>query len=273
MSDNLEKQMHNASPKAQVTIFYFTSTGNSLWIARTLANELGDAEVVSMVNWMKKPQAINSKTIGLVFPVHIWGVPKRVMDFLAQLKTMSPQYIFAVANNAGQVANTLVQLQKSLSSEGLILSSGWSIVMPSNYIPWGSPGNIEEQNKRFAVAHTKIKAISQEIKQYSANNVIEKGPLWQRIIFTWIYNLSIPRIPKWDKYFWVDERCNKCGLCVKVCPNQNIALNDGKLIWNNHCEHCLACIQWCPKEAIQYNKRTPSYSRYHHPKVSIKDMF
>lgn len=259
----------NQTTKA--TIFYFSGTGNSLWAARAIARELGNTELISMVDWDINQHAIDSPVIGLVFPVHMWGVPHRVLAFLDQLQAMSPAYIFAVANNAGQVSNTLVQLQKVMQSKGLALSSGWSIIMPSNYIPWGGPGSLEEQNDLFSAARLKTstiaKAISHRIKM-----PVEKGPLWQRIVFTWLYKFSFPHVAEMDGKFWVDDRCNQCGLCIELCPSKNISMQDEKLVWQNHCEQCLACIQWCPKESLQYGKKTPAYPRYHHPEVKIKDL-
>jgi ferredoxin len=271
-NDNKEMQSSPADNQAtDTTIFYYTGTGNSLWIARALARELGNAQVVSIVSWEDRPSKVESPMIGLVFPVHIWGVPKRILDFLDQLQSMSPQYIFAIANNAGQVSNTLVQLQKAMTSQGLTLSNGWSVVMPTNYIPWGGPGAPEKQSKRFTAARTKIAAIAPDINNRVIKPV-EKGPLWQRLLFTWIYNLSFPHVHELDKNFWVDERCNQCGLCIKVCPSQNILMKNDKLTWQNHCEQCLACIQWCPEEALQYGKKTPAYQRYHHPEIKFKDL-
>ncbi|NLE27728.1 MAG: 4Fe-4S binding protein [Clostridiaceae bacterium] len=254
-----------------VTIFYYTGTGNSLWIARALARELGSARLVSIVSWEEQPTPIDSPVIGLVFPVHIWVVPRRIMNFLDHLQAMSPEHIFAIANNGGQVSNTLLQLQKAMLSKGLTLSSGWSVVLPSNYIPWGGPGSLQEQNQRFDAARLKISDIADEINNRAVKPV-ERGPLWQRILFTWIYNLSFSHVPEMDKSFWVDERCNKCGLCVKVCPTHNIVMQDDKLTWQNKCEQCLACIQWCPEEALQYGKKTPAYPRYHHPEIKYKDL-
>lgn len=101
---------------------------------------------------------------------------------------------------------------------------------------------------------------------------MEKGPLWQRIVFTAIYKLTYTMIPKMDKDFWVDEKCNGCGICTKTCPVDNIVMTTDKPTWLHHCEQCLACIQWCPKEAIQYGKKTPKYERYHHPEVTLKDI-
>jgi len=255
----------------ETTICYLTGTGNSLWVARTLAQELGDAKLASIADWRQGNKEIDLKVIGLVFPVHIWGVPYRIIQFVEELKALQPNYIFAIAVNAGQVANTLVQLKKVLKKNGLNLSAGFEITMPSNYIPWGGPGPKEKQNHRFEAAKKKISGIAAAIKGRDKAPV-EKGPLWQRILFTLIYKISLPQIPKMDRKFWVDEKCNQCSICSKVCPSENITLQGGKPTWNHHCEQCFACLQWCPKEAIQYGKKTPQYERYHHPEVELKDV-
>ncbi len=260
----------SADLTVRTTIFYYSGTGNSLWTARLLARELGNTDLVSMVGFDKLRHTIDAQAIGLVFPVHIWGVPKRVLEFLDHVQAISPEYIFAVAVNAGQVSNTLVQLSRVMKSRGLHLAGGWSVVLPSNYIPWGGPGSIPEQKERFAAARDKIADIALKIGS-RIEMPVEKGPLWQRIVFTWMYNLSFSHIPAMDKNFWIDERCNQCGLCVQLCPARNITLHDEKLTWLNHCEQCLACIQWCPQEALQYGKKTPSYERYHHPEVKARD--
>lgn len=272
MQDNNTPEISvNGPSKAKTVIFYYTGTGNSLWIARTLAQEFGNTELISMTDRDINPDKIDAQVIGLVFPVHIWGVPGRVLSFLDQLRKMSPQYIFAVANNAGQVANTLVQLHKVMDSKGMILSSGWSVVLPSNYIPWGGPGSVKKQNKLFAAARIKVSAIAREVLN-RVEQPVEKGPLWERLLFTWIYNYSFPYVPRMDEKFRVDERCNNCGLCIELCPVNNIVMQDNRLIWQNQCEQCLACIQWCPQEALQYGKRTVKFARYHHPEVKMKDL-
>jgi ferredoxin len=252
-------------------IYYLTGTGNSLWVARTLARELGEVELASIADWRQGKRTIDSKVIGLVFPVHIWGVPRLILDFVKELKALQPDYVFAVAVNAGQVANTLGQLKKVLKKSGLNLSSGFEIKMPSNYIPWGGPGPKEKQKQRFASARKKISGIAAAIKAKNKGPV-EKGPLWQRILFTLFYKMSFPHIPKMDRKFWVDEKCNQCSICSKVCPVENITLQEGKPTWNQRCEQCFACLQWCPQEAIQYGKKTPQYERYHHPEVKLNDV-
>jgi MinD superfamily P-loop ATPase len=84
--------------------------------------------------------------------------------------------------------------------------------------------------------------------------------------------MSLRHVSKLDKNFWVDDKCNHCGICSKVCPPKNIEIVNEKPVWLHRCEQCLACIQWCPQEAIQYGKKTVNYARYHQPEVSLSDM-
>jgi len=252
-------------------IYSYTGTGNSLWTARAIAGELGGAEVVSISLAAGGQEADGADVLGLVFPVHMWGVPHRVLGFVDTLAGMRPGYVFAVAVNAGQVSGTLVQLKAVLAGRGIELAAGFSVVMPSNYIPWGGPGTEEKCAARFAAARGKAAGIAAAVRDRRIMPV-EKGPLWQRVLFTALYRMSFNHVPEMDKGFWVDEKCNSCGICRDVCPAANITLGEGRPVWNHRCEQCLACIQWCPREAVQYGKKTPKYQRYHHPEVSVKDM-
>lgn len=251
-------------------IFYYSGTGNSLFVSKKLSEELGNAQVVSI---SKSDYIIddNIEVVGFVFPVHIWGVPRKVVEFIENFKIKENVYYFAIAVNAGQVANTLVQFKKILKSRKIKIGSGFEISMPSNYIPWGGPGPVEKQQIKFDNAIKKVKEISRVLHQ-KKKLPVEKGSLWQNIFFTLLYKMSYKKVPKLDENFWVDDKCNSCNICEKVCPAKNIKMTEGKPEWCNHCEQCLACIQWCPQQAIQYGKKTPEYKRYHNPYVKLKDM-
>ena len=102
------------------TIFYYTGTGNSLWTARRLASLLEEAQCVSMKRCTDVKIACGAQRIGLVFPVHIWGVPPPVVEFVRRLNVNTSQYLFAMAVNAGQVAATLIQLQSGEAASSLV---------------------------------------------------------------------------------------------------------------------------------------------------------
>jgi len=251
-------------------IYHYTGTGNSLWTAREFAAQLGGAALAPMKGKNTRQDAA-ADTVGFIFPVHMWGIPGVVIEFIKSLKKNPDVYYFAVAVNAGQVSRTLVQLKELLAAEGVKLSSGFSVELPSNYVPWGGPGTDKEMKEQFEKARAYIKEASAIVGK-KEKRAADKGPLWQRIVFTWIYKMSFKWVFQMDRDFTVDEKCDSCGICAKVCPAGNIEMKSGKPAWNHKCEQCLACIQWCPKAAIQYGNKTSLYPRYHHPEVKLSDM-
>jgi len=252
-------------------LYYYTGTGNSLWVARQLAARLEDSvELYSLGSNYELPGG-KCERVGLVFPVHIWGVPRRVKEFILQLECQPNCYFFAVAVNAGQVAATLLQLQACLAKQGIILSSGFKLLTPSNYIIWNGAQPNEKQQKLFTDAAQKLDRIADIISCKKAGS-IEKGPWWQNVFLSTINALTSSRIAATDKDFWVNEKCNSCGICSQVCPAANIHMETGRPCWLHHCEQCLACLQWCPQEAIQFAKKTTGKKHYHNSEVSLQDM-
>jgi ferredoxin len=131
--------------------------------------------------------------------------------------------------------------------------------MPSNYTPWGGPGPMDAQQRLYRQAQEKVKAIAGSIIR-GEQKKMDRGPLWQNILFSWIYKVSYRHVCKMDKSFWVDDKCNSCGICSRVCPANNIQMIDEKPTWLHRCGQCFTCLQWCPQEAIQYGKK-PSNTR------------
>jgi ferredoxin len=68
-----------------------------------------------------------------------------------------------------------------------------------------------------------------------------------------------------------EEKCISCGICEKVCPVNNIQLENGTPIWKHNCEMCFACDEWCPHKAIHHWGKIEG-KNYHHPMVEINDI-
>ena len=253
-------------------IFYFTGTGNSLKVARDLAKELADAQVISIPKAIAGNLSVSADRIGIVYPVYMFGMPLIVRRFLKILKPKNDAYIFSIATCGGMAADTLGQNARQLKERGLKLSAGFVIPMPGNYTPLYGALPEKKQKKMFEKEAKRIKEIARIVKEKKETK-IETGPYLINLIFSeGIYKSMSPKIPFLDEDFWVDGKCIGCGMCVKVCPVNNISLSCGKPIWNRRCEQCFACLQWCPKEAIQYGSKTIGKRRYKNPEIKFEDI-
>ena len=67
------------------------------------------------------------------------------------------------------------------------------------------------------------------------------------------------------KKFYATDACISCGKCERVCPTQNVRLENGRPVWGKKCTHCMACICRCPEEAIEYGKHSRGLPRYTFP--------
>src|SRR3989339_304266 len=254
----------------KTTIYYFSSTGNSLIVARELAEKLGETVVSSIPKTINQELDLSADRIGIVFPVYIWGMPVIVSKFLKKFKNIKDKYIFAVATYGGFPAGTLLQVEKQLKEQGSKLNAGFGVRMPGNYTPMYGAISEKKQLSMFKNKNSKTEEIVKSINNRIEK--IEKNFFLTNLLFSSvIYKLSIKNINNMDKQFWVTDRCNSCGICVKVCPVNNINLIEGKPVWQHKCEHCLGCLQWCPKEAIQFGKSTAKRKRYHHPDIKVQD--
>ena len=255
------------------TILYvFTGTGNSLYFAEKLSTKLGDAEIIPIVEAVKMEALPEADRIGIIFPVLIWGLPLIVSGFVKKLsKKNKDAYIFAVATNGGTVAGALLLAEKKMARKGSKLSAGFSISLPSNFTSVHQTSQ-EERERLFAEADKKLDEIITAIENGKPCS-IEKGTLAERILKTAIaYRVFSLIIPKMDNDFWVNQNCNGCGLCSKVCPVHNIKIEQNAPKWLHHCEQCYACLNLCPQKALQYRKMTEDKIRYQNPYVSIKDL-
>lgn len=258
----------------KTNLFYFTGTGNSLTVAKDIAEGLPEAQVFPIPQVIKGQIDLDTDNIGLVFPEYYSGIPRIVSDFIKRLdpEKLKGKYIFAVCTYGGIPFNTLPETKAQLQAAGIRLNAGFAVQMPGNYIVKYGAFEKEKQEKLFRKEKAAVGRIIGDIESRKESGVKSSGFLFNRI-GKLIYNSMLPKFRTLDRNFTADEKCNGCGICEKVCPVRNIRLEDHKPRWQGNCEHCLACIQWCPAEAIQYSDITAGRKRYRHPEIKAKDLF
>lgn len=255
----------------KTTVYYFTGTGNSLKIARDIAEKLDGAELVPIARTGNSVQ-VTSESTGIVFPVYMFGLPLIVKDFIQKLDLPEPTYVFGVATHGGCPGAALVQMDKLLKKKGSRLSAGFTVRMPGNYIPLYGAIPVEKQVELFSRSEKTVERIVRTVRNREPARIEKSFFLVNILLSGIVYPLGSARIPVMDKKYWADDKCNSCGLCEKICPVNNIRLENGIPVWMHHCQQCVACLQWCPQEAIQYGKSTVGRKRYRHPDIKASDI-
>jgi ferredoxin len=46
------------------------------------------------------------------------------------------------------------------------------------------------------------------------------------------------------------DKCGGCGLCMDVCPNEAIQVEEQAMVDPWQCSACCACVRECPNEAM-----------------------
>jgi len=254
----------------KTTIFYFSATGNSLYVAKKLAGLMGETAVHSMANYEPNGQiGGKDEAVGFVFPSYYGKMPRLVSKFVSELGIAPSTWIFCLSTMGIALGTgSLRDCQQTLEAKGLKLHYGRGVTMPRNYIVKYNPLTAENALKYNKRADEKLVQVADEIK--AKKDGIHMG------LISWGFYLSTntlyKNIESLDDKFFTENQCNSCGLCEKVCPVQNIKLVDGKPQWQHRCEHCVACIQLCPQEAIQYGTKTKSRRRYHNPEINITEL-
>lgn len=253
-------------------IYYFTGTGNSLAVARDIARGLKDSQLIPITQENIPPLPKDATVLGIVYPVYAWGPPKIVDRFVKQLqRTPQLQYCFSVVTAGGDAGGCHRRMGKALHKQGIRLDAAFTVLMPSNYIhSVDIEPDTEMQDKWDQWAEDQHKVIDAvRFRQpVDYRRVGFKG----RMLTGLIHPMASMAFPQWGGKFYVNEHCNGCGICVKVCPVANIAMEGDRPRWETRCQQCLACLHACPQQAVQSSETTPGRKRYIHPDITLQDL-
>jgi ferredoxin/flavodoxin len=230
-------------------IFYFTGTGNSLKVAKTVSYQIDNCEVIPMGS--NKGIVINKEydSIGFIYPVYFWGIPNNVKNFISDMiiKNNENTYFYAIATYGGFAGNGLKLLNRMLLEKNIKLKYGKTLKIFANYIvSFNMPIKFR---KILEKSDKKLMPIIDSIKNKQINFIGKINKTINRF-----YEKSIESLQDKDKNYTVDSNCIGCGICKEVCPVNNIEIIESKPEFKHKCEQCMSCIQYCPQKAINYKE-------------------
>lgn len=239
--------------KQNIDLYYFSGTGNTLLVAKKMVETFNNNGINA--NLLKiedsNPEEVNLEhTIGLGFPVAELSTYDFVWKFIKSLPEANGTNIFMLDTLGAFSGGIVGPLREIVKKKGYNPIGAKEIIMPSNifYIQ-------EEDVNKNKVEEGLIEAEKYAISLINGESKWGRVPILSDIVYyTSIVGLKITHSDINQKYFHLApdaEKCNKCGQCVKLCPIDNIIMEEGEFPVNlKECVYCLRCTSFCPKGAI-----------------------
>jgi ferredoxin len=236
-----------------IDLYYFSGTGNTLLVAKKMVETFKEKGINA--NLLKiedsNPEDVNLEhTIGLGFPVAELSTYDFVWRFIKALPEANGTNIFMVDTLGGVSGGIVGPVREIVKKKGYNPIGAKEIIMPPNifYIQ-------EEDINKKKVEEGLIEAEKYALSIINGETKWGRVPILSDIVYyTSIVGLKITHSDLNQKYFHLapdEEKCNKCGQCVKLCPIDNITMKEGEFPVNlKECVYCLRCTSFCPKGAI-----------------------
>ena len=248
-------------------ILYFSATGNSLAVARQLAERLN--ERLMLLTEAVQQDLTAEKRIGLVFPTYDFNLPPAMPEMISQLQISPQAYVFAVVTCGSAAGNCIWVLRRLLRKNGIELAYSHKVSMPDNSaLAFGR--NPNKQLGKFQRVPARMEQIIRELQAES--HTLHYS--WFGLL-SWL--LGRPAVTRGMIHCMGPKvnpaKCTGCGICSRVCPMKNIRLTDKKAITGDHCTVCLACVHACAQQAFTTNGlQTHKERQYRHPQIQLKDL-
>lgn len=247
-------------------VFYFSSTGNSEYVAQRLAHLTGDRcqSIIETTNEFLITQVNRQSCLGIVFPVYGWDIPLVVKGFFDKLKAnnMSAFYLYIVVTCGDDVGMIDHRIKKVLSSSDLIMNACFSIQAPNTFVclPGFDVDNDKVRQHKLSNFDNRIAQIATKIANQTEETRITRGKMPH--LKTYILGYLFRKLLLTDRFFHTTNNCTHCGLCAKICPLNNITMYHNSPHWHHQCTGCLACYHHCPRHAIRYGSQTNKKGQY-----------
>lgn len=246
-------------------VFYFTGTGNSLYVAKQIEeNPVSIPQVIHDENL-----DFSADNIGIVAPVYGHEVPQMVRDFMkkAAFRTNYFYMILTYGNRHGGAA----ELAQKLCEEcGIHVNYINVIIMADNWLP---SFDMNEQKAIDKHIPQQLAPILEDI-QAKKNAISTVTDVDRTAHQQYLARISKMPADAWQHLIRVTDACMGCGICEKVCPSGSIRVVNGKAVHiPGNCQTCLACAHACPQKAIQLTipEKNPN-ARYRNENITLQEI-
>lgn len=232
---------------------YFSGTGNSRFCTEYLLKKLEPgAKAYSIEDKNVLEELEREEEIILGYPVYYSNLPKILGDFLEDHASLwKGKKIYLVATMGLFSGDGTGVAARRLKKHGAQITGGLHLKMPDCITDVKLLKKSTEENRKI-VNQTKLK-IERAASRYQQGKPTREGLnvfyhmaglFGQRLYFS-------HKTKHYTDKLKIDEhKCIGCEKCVRLCPMNNITLEQGRAVSHGACTMCYRCINHCPKQAI-----------------------
>lgn len=230
-------------------MLYFSGTGNSAYIAKGFAKRMG-ADCHSIEEYLDFASVLSAHdAVAVCYPIYGSCVPRIMRDFVEKHRTILTEKKLIILCTqmmfSGDGARAFARLLPGCENR-VIYAEHFN--MPNNISNfWLFPVRDGERERKQAAAERRLDCVCRDIQ---SSVVRRRGWGWFSALLGKLQNVAWPAIEeKQAGSFTADNDCNRCGLCVRRCPVQNLELSEVGVMQKNNCILCYRCVNLCPQKA------------------------
>lgn len=246
-------------------VIYFSGTGNSRYAAQLLAERLEDTllDAGAEIKAGHRADLQSDRPWVFVCPTYAWQIPRFFESYIRNGLFEGSRKVYFVMTCGQDIGRPEPLLTELCRVKGMAFQGVLEVLMPENYVAMFSVPGPEEAAALVQAARPVLERAVETIRQAKPLPERKHSPI-DKLKSGLVNQVFYPFCVK-AKPFAVAEDCDGCGLCQRLCPLNNIALQDKQPLWGQNCTHCMACICGCPREAIEYGRKSKGKPRYQCP--------
>ncbi len=231
----------------KVHLIYFSPTNTTKTVVGQIAKGIGIEQVVQidLTKDIIRQNEIKDSVVIFGVPVYRGRIPVEASEQLQKIKGVNSKAVLVAVYGNREFDDTLVEL-KDITEE-----NGFKTIAAAAFI-----GEHSFSTDQLPIAVNRPDASDlQKAEQFGKNlkNLLESTSNFEKII-------DIPGNRPYKELGVLPDvapvtdnhKCDKCGVCVDVCPTNAISINNMIITDSTACVLCCACVKYCPNEA-RYN--------------------
>jgi ferredoxin len=221
-------------------ICYFSGTGNTLWSAKQIARIIGGGCELVNIGAAAAGQneiILEADAVVLLFPSYAYGLPLVVRSFLRKAEFRTP-YAAAFTTFGTSPGGTLASACRILKRKKINAVYYGRIPAVENYLAFFGAPKEKTTQRRLAKQREATEKAARVIIERRVNSINTFRPF---SAFIWLlFSLGVKIF---YKQYRVNDDCNGCGICEKICPVAAIVMKNKRPEFTGKCEHCQGCLK------------------------------